>query len=287
MNKGFVKSTYKAWLISDKQIFTAVSFICLYMYTISPIIECAALFGEPINLIEVYLTFIGNGFCIPLIIISFLISIIDFPDISANVGFVLIRLGRRKWYCSQLLFLLMSIAAYIALLFVFSVVFTFDISFIINGWSNTIYNLQLDAYADLKKKYPLANIDLSVLNNFRPYSALVYSLLLTALHLLFCGQLQMWLSIKLNRIVGICVSVGILGVGLVLWVTSSNLKWLFPFANSTVGWHYDKTFNITKFPLWTSFLYLLAVNMILYFLGLRSIKNKQLYLEVIADDRDK
>lgn len=286
MNKGLVKSTYTAWLLSDKQLLTAVAFICLYLYTISPIKECATFFNEPINLLEPIIAIIGNGYSIPIVTIAFLITIIDFPDISGNVGFVLIRTGRGKWYFNQLLFLIAAILTYIIALFIFSVIFTAGISFLINGWSNTVTNLELAVNQDLKNKHLLATIDLSILNNFRPYTALAYSVLLTVFQLILHGQLQIYLGIRFNRIVGILASVGILGIGLALWVASSNLKWIFPFAHLTIGWHYGKIFNETTLPLWVSFVYLIAANVILYILGQRNIKNKQFYLEANIDDQD-
>lgn len=286
MNKGLVKSNYIAWLLSDKQIMTAVSLMFLYMYTIMPLIECSALFNEPLGLFEPYLTFLGNGYCMPIFIIALLITIIDFPEINNNAGFVLMRTGRKRWYANQIVFLLMVIITYMVILLIFSVVFTAGTSFILNGWSNVTNNLQLSANLNLKNKYPLATIDLSIINNFRPYAALVYSIILMVLQLLFHGQLQVFLTIRYNRIVGICSSIGILGIGLASWASSSNLRWIFPLANSTIGWHYNKLFRETEYPLWISFVYLVVINLIVYVLGQRSIKNKQFYLEGNVDDQD-
>lgn len=284
MNKGLIKSTYMAWLLSDKQLMTFVAFICIYLYTISPIKDCAAYFNEPINLLEPFITIIGNAYCIPIVSIAFLITIIDFPDIGNNATFVLIRTGRRKWYYNQMIFLIAAIFTYMIALFLFSIIFTSGISFMINGWSNTVNNLELEMYRDLKNKNLLATIDLSILNNFRPYTAIKYSIILTVLHLILHGQLQIYFSMKFNRIAGICSSIGILGIGLALWTASSNIKWIFPFANSTIGWHYDKYFNETLLPLWVSFAYLITLNIVLYIMGQVNVKKKQLYLEVNADD---
>lgn len=286
MNKGLIKSNYITWLLSDKQIMTAVSLMFLYMYTIMPLIEFAAIFNEPLGLFESYMTFLGNGYCMPIFIIALLITIIDFPDLNSNAGFVLMRTGRKKWYANQILFLFMAIITYMVILFVFSIIFTAGISFILNGWSNVTHNLQLSVNEDLKNKYPLATVDLSIINNFRPYAALVYSIILMVLQLLFHGQLQVFLTIRFNRIVGICSSIGVLGIGLALWASSSNLKWIFPLANSTIGWHYGKLYRETTFPLWISFAYFIVVNLVLYVLGQRNVKNKQFYLEANVDDQD-
>lgn len=286
MNKGLVKSTYIAWLLNDKHILTAMVLICLNIYTIKPIIECASIFNEPINLLEPFITIIGNAYCIPIVVIAFLITIIDFPDMSGNIGFILIRTGRRRWYFNQLIFLIAAIATYIIILFVFSIIFTAGISFVANAWSNTVTNLESPIYEELKRKYFLATIDLSVLNNYRPYVAIRYSIILFVLQAFIHGQIQIFFSIRFNKIVGIIASIGTLGAGLALWAAESNVKWLFPFSHGTIGWHYGEIFKETFFPLWGSFVYLISANFILYIIGQINIKHKQFYLEGNVDDSD-
>lgn len=284
MNKGLIKSTYINWLLSNKQILTAVAFICLYMYTITPILELSEQFSEPINILEPFITIVGNMYCIPIVTIAFLITIIDFPDICNNVGFVLIRTGRRRWYLNQIIFLICAIITYLVALLIFSLIFTSGICFVLNGWSNVVRNLQLPTYEDLSRIYAMATIDLSILNNFRPYPAFAYSIILAILQLMAHGQLQIHCSMRYNRVIGICTSVSMLGLGLALWTAGSDLKWIFPFSNSTIGWHYDNYFNEALLPLWISFTYLIILNIVIYILGQINIKKKQMYLEVSSDD---
>lgn len=284
MNKGLVRSTYISWLLNDKHILTFFMLICLNIYTIQPIIECAEIFNEPINLLEPFITIIGNAYCIPIVVIAFLITIIDYPDMSGNTGFILIRTGRIRWYLNQLLFLIAAIVTYIFILFVFSIIFTAGISFIANAWSNTVNNLERPEYQELKRKNFLATIDLSVLNNFRPYVAVRYSIILFILQVFIHGQIQIFFSVRFNKIAGVIASIGTLGAGLALWAAGSNFKWIFPFSHGTIGWHYGELFKETFFPLFGSFVYLIIINIILYIIGQINIKHKQFYLEVNVDD---
>lgn len=281
MKRGMVKSAYISWLKNDKQIFFGVLLICLYMYVISPLILCSDMMKEPLCFIEPYMVFVGNGFCIPLLVISFLVTIIDFPDTGGNLAFFLYRCGRRKWYNNQLIFLMIAIVTFLFLIFLFSLVFTTERSFVANGWSNTVTNLNnenIEEYKLLKEKYPLAVTDLSIINHFQPYNAAAINTILTIFMLLFHGQIQMCLSLKFNKSIGCVTSLAVLGIGLLTWAASSKYMWLFPLANSTIGWHYDKLFQETIYSPLFSFIYMLLMNAILYILGLLIIKNKQFYL---------
>lgn len=281
MKPGLIKSTYIAWVKNDKQIIFMFLLVCLYMYVISPLIICSEYMAQPLCFVEPYMSFVGNGFCMPLIVMIFLVTIIDFPDISGNITFVLHRSGRMKWYNNQLVFLVLSIISFIIILFVFSIVFTGRISFITNGWSNTMINLNnesIEEYRNLKSTYPLAVTDLSMINHFRPYNAAVYNTILMILMLMFHGQLQMCLSVCFNKGVGCITSLSVIGLGLLTWAASSKLKWIFPLANSTVGWHYDKLFQETIFPHQLSLVYMIIINILIYFVGSIIIKRKQFYL---------
>ena len=278
MNR-YVRSVWLTWLSSDKQIITAVSLICLYMYVISPLRECGAVFGdEPLQFLEPFLTMLCNGFCMPVVILAFLISIIDYPDTSGNVTFILSRIGRTRWYFGQVLFLSAAIVTFLAVLFVFPLPFTGMQSYLLNGWSNISLNLQDDFYLDLRTQYPLACIDLSVINHFRPYEALWVSLLFTFLNLLLHGQIQMYLSLRFQRTVGVVGSVLVLGFGLVTWASQTPARWLLPFSHGTVGWHYDKLFQITEMPVSLSLGYLIAGNVLIFALSTYTLRKKQLWL---------
>ena len=275
----YVRSVYLTWLRSDKQIITAVAFICLHIYVILPLKECAAAFGnEPLQFLEPFLTMLCNVFCMPIVILAFLVSIIDFPDISGNVTFVLVRIGRTRWYLAQVLFLTVSIVTFMTVLFVFPLIFTGGQSYLLNGWSNVALNLQNDLYLELHMRYPLASVDLSIINHFRPLSTMGLSLLLTFLDLLLHGQIQMFLSLRFNKAVGVISSVLALGFGLVTWAAQTPMRWLLPFSHGTIGWHYDKLFQITEMPVTVSLIYLIVGNVFLFMLSTYLLRKKQLWL---------
>lgn len=275
---SMIKSNYLRWIKNDKQIITFFLLICLYVYTIQPFMEYSAGFNEPVNLVETYLIFIGNGYIIPLIILTFLILMIDFPDISGNATFLLMRTGRKKWYNIQTVSVICMAVSFMVSLFVFSVIFVIKDAYVANGWSSPVRMIHLEQNQELKTKYLMAVLDMSVIHNFSPYEAMMEGSILMLLHMMFAVQFQMVLSLKYNKMVGMCGNLILLGLGLALWTAENPAKWLFPLANSITGWHYGEVLNETHYPIILSFFYMIGINVIIYFIGLKIIRKKALTL---------
>ena len=277
---GIAFSEYIKWLKNDKQIIFLFTLICLYMFSVTPMKDYIAMFGEPVNALEPYLTFITNVFCVPVITLTFAVLMIDFPDISANATFVLIRAGRAKWYRSQVGFVIISAVTMLAALFVFGVITIQPQGFVGGVWSNSakLINSQTMDTINFRSINPLSYLDLSVMTNFSVVGAVALGSLLTVLHLTFCAQLQMTLALRFNRITGLAANLILLGAGMALQIIGLKICWLFPFAHSTAGKHYDELFNEMIFPIWGSVFYLVAANILMYFIGVSVIKRKNLSL---------
>lgn len=268
MNRfSLLKSDFVRFLKSDKQMLLLLALIYLYTYVIDPIREYANFFTEPIGIAEGFVTMFGNGFSIVIITISFLMLIIDFPDMGANATFVLHRTGRKRWLENQCVFVFLATLYFMTVLLLFSVITTADISFVLNAWSNAATKINSDTYAQLRTQYPLGVLDLSVLNNFRPYTAALLGYILMFLQLTFFGQLQICLTVRYNRIIAMCVNLILLVIGLYLWNSDNPVKWLFTIANANCGWHYDHIYNITKFPIEGSVIYLSVLNITVFLLS--------------------
>lgn len=272
------KSEYIKWLKSDKQLMTAFSMIFLYMYSLEIINKYSAEMGEPINLFEPLAIFMSNLYIIPILVLTFAVLMIDFPDISANSTFMLIRSGRTKWYSGQIAFVYVAAASFIGIFFIYTAIFTQQNAFVANVWSNAERLINSLSYSRLKNDSPMAYLDLSIINNYTVLTATVYGAALMMLLLALSSQLQMVLSLKFNKMIGLLGNAAILALGMVTWWADSPAKWLFPLAHSTVIYHYDELFNKVNFPISGSFAYLAAANVAVYFLGRRVIKRKNLSL---------
>ena len=275
---GIIKSEYIKWLKSDKQLMTAFSMIFLYMYSLEIINKYSAEMGEPINLFEPLAIFMSNLYIIPILVLTFAVLMIDFPDISANATFMLIRSGRTKWYSAQVAFVYVAAVSFIGIFFIYTAIFTQKNAFVANLWSNAERLINTLEYQEIRSKNPLSYLDLSIINNYTVAQATAYGVILMTLHLALSLQVQMVLSLKFNKMIGLLANASLLALGMITWWADSPAKWLFPLAHSTVVYHYDELFNRVNFPILGSFLYLAAANTAIYFLGRRVIKRKNLSL---------
>ena len=168
----------------------------------------------------------------------------------------------------------------LAALFVFGVIAIQPQGFVGGVWSNSakLINSQTMDTINFRSINPLSYLDLSVMTNFSVVGAVALGSLLTVLHLTFCAQLQMTLALRFNRITGLAANLLMLGAGMALQIIGLKICWLFPFAHSTAGKHYDELFNEMIFPIWGSVLYLVAANILMYFIGVSVIKRKNLSL---------
>ena len=275
---GIIKSEYIKWIKSDKQLMTAFSMIFLYMYSLEIINKYTLEVGEPINIFEPLAIFMSNFYIIPILVLTFAVLMIDFPDISANSTFMLIRAGRTRWYKGQVIFVYVAAASFIGIFFVYTAVVTQSNAFVANLWSNAERFVNGVSYSDFRSQNPMAYLDLSIINNYTVFAATVYGVVLMVMHLALSSQLQMVLSLRFNKMIGLLGNAALLALGMVSWWADSGIKWLFPLAHSTVVFHYDELFNKVNFPISGSFLYLAAVNLLLYFIGRRVMKHKMLTL---------
>ena len=67
---SLIRSELTNWFLSDKQMMLAVSLIYSSVYVIKPLRETAAFFNEPLNCFECFLTLLGNGFSMMVIVLA-------------------------------------------------------------------------------------------------------------------------------------------------------------------------------------------------------------------------
>ena len=275
---GIIKSEYIKWIKSDKQLITAFFMIFLYMYSLEIIKKYSLEMSEPINLFEPLAIFMSNFYIIPILVLTFAVLMIDFPDISANSTFMIIRAGRSRWYSGQVAFVYVAAVSFVGVFFLYSSIIIQSNAFVANVWSNVERLVNGISYSDFRTNNPMAYLGLSIINNFTVSEATIYGVVLMVLHLALSSQLQMILSLVFNKMIGLLGNIMLLAFGMVSWWANNSIKWLFPLTHATVAYHYDELFNRINFPIWGSFIYLAVANILLYFTGRHIIRRKMLTL---------
>lgn len=129
--------------------------------------------------------------------------------------------------------------------------------FLINAWSLVSKYTLKPENAVLRPDFPFAIIDSSVINQSRPFEAVMHSVTLILMFMLSVGLIQIIFALIRKKIFGIFVNLSFIATGLVLWAVDIKIKWLFPIANSAFGWHYDGMYDKTIISIAYSYGYFL------------------------------
>lgn len=259
-----IRSELTRWLRSDKQMLLAVTLIYSTAYVLLPLRDLSAYFHEPLNCLEGFLTLLGNGFSMMVVVLVYVFLMIDYPDLSGNALFVISRLGRKRWLRSQLAFVYLTAAVYLLAVFLFSLILTADISFAANGWSNVIRQILSEEYITLRNQNPMAVLDASIQNYYRPYQAILWNTVLMYLQIVLFGQLQISLTVRFHKLTALLVNLVLVTAGAIFWNAHHWLQWFFPISNATVGWHHTGFFQQGIYPVSYSAAYLLIGNLLLF-----------------------
>lgn len=124
----------------------------------------------------------------------------------------------------------------------------------------------------MSMQYPFVKIDLSVLNQTRPFQALIHEIILVLLFVLAVGLIQMIFSLINKKIISVFINLAMCAIGLVLILVEQRLKWLSPISNAVFGWYYDGFYNKTQLSIWFSYGYFIVLNLCLTIILVRTAK---------------
>lgn len=261
------RSTYLDWLLRPQMLVMIPVLLFYYIKMIEPMCYYADVLGTPLGVLEPYLCLLNSVAAVPVLPMVFLFLLAGYPKLNPFSVFQLTRIGKEKWYCGQCLFVLLAALTLLAFFLLFSLLMVCDRAFVANGWSIAVRQIYSADHLALAQQSGYARIDLSVLNQIRPYHAFLTCTALQLLYLLIAGTLDLAWTVAGKKMVGVlCNSIGI-GLGLLLLMLDTPLKWLLPASHSVFAWHYDSVLNRTYFPVSGSYAYDAVVLVVLLRIG--------------------
>ena len=111
------RTEYIKWVTDPRMILVAVLLIFFYQTAVSPLMEMAVEMGEKLNVLEPFIAVANSPLLMLLIPLVFITLISDFPRTDGNTVFFIHRIGRTSWMWGQMLFVLMAMGSYIAVIF--------------------------------------------------------------------------------------------------------------------------------------------------------------------------
>ncbi len=257
MNQSWTicSTTYLHWIGSSKMLVLCLVFIFLYNYCIEPMQYYASVLETPLNMLEPFISIMNSLYTAPLIPILFLFLISDYPKLDQSSSFILLRTGRRSWFWGQITFIALAALTYLFIILVFSVAIVASEAFWANGWSLAVREIYAPKYADLFTQSGLSQIDLSVLNQSRPFQAAITCFILMWGYMIVTGAILLLFALNGKKLVGIFLNVTANALGLLMLAVDTPLKWVLPSAHTVFAWHYDATYHNTYLDIRISYFY--------------------------------
>ena len=261
------RTEYVKWLFNPRMIVFVVMYLFLYDYVIAEILNgLEKMGGGSVNLFEPFIAMANNSLINLIIPSVFLVLISDFPKTDGNTMFYMQRTGKLNWLLGQVVFAGVAAVTYLFGISYLSFVIIAPKAYPANAWSNLT--------TDYAKLFPeeelsrLANlINARLYNNVTPAMAFVHTFLLLFLFLLLIATaLMAGFAIGKRTLFmgGLCLAIA---VGSGLCGTKGRTKWFFPSANSLVEMRFDEIFKQQEMHIGSSYLYFLAVSVLLLLVG--------------------
>ena len=266
-------SEYIRWVTDPRVIIVPVLLVFMQTLVVEPLLGRAAKMGGTLGRLEPFVAIGNSGMLLLFLPCVFLVLISDYPQMSGNTLFALLRTGKRNWYFGQLVFLMLTIGTYLGVVFVGSLCMTGG-SFL-GEWSDVVtkYNAHFPAEATGFD----AQLIPSNLYNQIPLKTAVLQTIVMMYAYLFLLALIIYLF-RLHRMssFGILAAVFVIAVGMITYSLGGDSKWLFPMANTLSWLHYDVILNASKVPFWYSPVYFGVLIGALLFLNRRAAQHLEI-----------
>lgn len=250
------KKEYLRWLFNPKWFMIFLLVIPIRECVLLPLIQVSKQSGELINVLEPCIGMVNSGLVVFLLPLGYLVLMMEFPGIDANMSWYIYRIGRKNWILGEMLFQVLSAVSYLAFFSVICIVHVWNIGFWGNGWSFVVTGAGGTYTAE--ERFIIGNIvPLNLFYQMPPYKAFILSYALLFLSLLVWSSMMSVAALYAKRvyaIAGIVVSL-VLGMGL----GGSQLKWFFLLEHSVLSMHFQKYFRDYVFSPYYSLAVFLAL----------------------------
>lgn len=262
---------YIKWVADPRMLILPVLMIFIYSLAIEPLTANAQVMGERLNLFEPYVAVMNSPVVILILPLTFMALTADFPRIDTNTVFIISRMGRTRWLCSQLMKLAMMAFSYLLAVFagaVIPVMLTAEAS---TKWSRVVTGFA-EMYPELSGNYGAGLIPKNLYYQFPVLGAAALSFLYVFLYLIIIGLVLLTFTVWKRRTAGFVLCGLTVSLGAATFAISSGLQWIFPMSNALIWVHKTTVLRQGIYPMTASVAYLIAVPVVLAVLCFFGVK---------------
>ena len=241
-------------------------------FAVLPMLEQSEKYGEPLNVMEPFIAAGNSGMLALFLPLVFLLLISDFPIMGGNTIFFINRTGKLNWFLGQIVFIIISIFAYIGTILLSCMVMskgTFS-----TEWSNVITKFNA-AFPDEAGGFVSKLIPSNLYNQIPILNAVIGTVLLIAMYLLTLALILCLMKMLYLRGAGLLSALTVIVLGAASCSLKINVMWIFPTANTLMWLHYKEILKEPITPVENSFLYFLILIAVLFIANLFVLRNLQ------------
>lgn len=236
--------------------------------------------GYSVQIFEPYILTGSNVMFFMGILLGCLLLLSDAPFVTPMSKYEIIRIGRKKWLMSQIVYIIIACIVYSIVILLFSVaVSTFAGDFFLsNHWSQTMVMLaeRQPGFADnfrLSFKFP------DYIRSTKPFTALLLTFLYNNLYMVVMGLCMFVFNLLINRNAGWVAAMALHIVGYIIYANAGfgivSVKYSL-LCCAAPGFHYVAAYGISNSY---SFMLFAAIVLFLIFAGISNASRLELFYE--------
>lgn len=271
--RSVARVQYVNWLTDPRIIIVLILFIVMKTIVVDALLERAGKFGDSLNALEPFVAIGNSGVLVMLIPCVFFIMISDYPKMTGNTLFFIQRTGKRNWYFGQMLFLMEAIASIILSSLLVSMVLSKGK--MSAGWSDVVTRYEA-RFPSETGNFVSAYLPSNLYNQLSLYSAFFQTIILLILYLFLLSMIIYFFKLIHIQSFGVLAAMAVVAAGVVTTSLDISLKWFFPTANTIVWLHYTEILREAAYPIWASYVYFIALNILMGTINYFMVKRLEL-----------
>lgn len=246
------------WIVDARIVIVLCLCVFIYSFVTEPIKANAVMMGEPMNALEPFIATLNSGMVLLILPLGFITLISDYPKIDGSTIFYIFRIGKKSWFCGQIILLFLMAAAYILAMFIASVAGVIMCGFMGEEWSPVATRFASE-FPEQSGNFGVLLLPENLYNQMSLPTAVVQSTLFVIAYLFSLGMILLAFSIGKRKTAGIVVCGLLVALGAALCSINTKMMWLFPMAHSIVWLHYTEFLREPVFPVWGSVIYFAVI----------------------------
>lgn len=177
-----VSNSVKNWIFTPRIIISFLLGCALYAMPLKRYLDLTRALGEPGNVIEPFIIAGSTPYLYTFSLLGLLLLLSDAPFITDRTSYVIIRISKRKWLLSQLIYIIFASFFYFFFLSIFTLLFGAATSGFRNEWSNPLMLLAKESPQYLVSKFQISFSFPGIVNILKPWSAWLATWTLNSLY---------------------------------------------------------------------------------------------------------